>query len=161
MPPSDLSATADSSPKAAQKPPKIHLDFLDGLRGLAAFYVVIHHLLGNGATNGAPVWVGRFVALTAFGHTMVAIFIVLSGFSLMLPIALSSDRRLQGGFGEYVRRRSFRILPPYYAAVLLSLAGLLLTPAGLDFLHGSSSRPASRDAFLANFSPSGFVATSC
>lgn len=39
----------------------------------------------------------------------------------MLPVALSSDGRLPGGVLNYLGRRARRILPPYYAALFLSL----------------------------------------
>ena len=39
----------------------------------------------------------------------------------MLPVARSTGAELRGGFWDYIRRRGRRILPPYYAALLLSL----------------------------------------
>ena len=56
-----------------------------------------------------------------FGHEAVAIFIVLSGYCLMLPVARTGESRLKDGFGRYLGRRAFRILPPYFAALGLSL----------------------------------------
>jgi peptidoglycan/LPS O-acetylase OafA/YrhL len=56
-----------------------------------------------------------------FGHTAVNVFIVLSGFSLMLPVARSATYELRGGLRPYFVRRARRILPPYYAALALSL----------------------------------------
>src|SRR4051812_41118914 len=56
-----------------------------------------------------------------FGHEAVAIFIVLSGYCLMLPVARRGESQLKGGFGSYLGRRAFRILPPYFAALGLSL----------------------------------------
>lgn len=38
----------------------------------------------------------------------------------MLPVA-RGDGHLRGGFGQFIKRRAWRILPPYYAAVVLSL----------------------------------------
>ena len=56
-----------------------------------------------------------------FAHVAVDVFIVLSGYCLMLPVAASSDNSLRGGFWAYIRRRARRILIPYYAALALSL----------------------------------------
>src|SRR5678815_519667 len=39
----------------------------------------------------------------------------------MLPVAREADGRLRGGFLGYIGRRAFRILPPYFAALGLSL----------------------------------------
>jgi peptidoglycan/LPS O-acetylase OafA/YrhL len=63
-----------------------------------------------------------------FGHFAVDVFIILSGYCLMLPVARSKDRRLRGGSGEYLRRRALRILPPYYAALLVTLLIIKLAP---------------------------------
>ncbi len=55
----------------------------------------------------------------------------------MLPVARSADGGLKGGTVGFLKRRARRILPPYYAALLLSLLGLILTPQGLAYLHGA------------------------
>jgi peptidoglycan/LPS O-acetylase OafA/YrhL len=47
-------------------------------------------------------------------------FIVLSGFCLMLQV-VKANGELRGGALEFFRRRARRILPPYYAAVFVSL----------------------------------------
>lgn len=97
-----------------------HLPFLDGMRGLAALYVVFHHFLAWRAGSVSP-FLRWAVDWAAFGHFMVSVFIVLSGFSLMLPVVLSSGHRLRGGMLNYFRRRAKRILPPYLSALALSV----------------------------------------
>ncbi len=64
----------------------------------------------------------------AHGHAAVGVFIVLSGFCLMRPV-VAAGGVLAGGFLGYLRRRARRILPPYYAAALLSLALIAAVPA--------------------------------
>ncbi len=54
------------------------------------------------------------------GHFGVTIFITLSGFCLMLPVVRARGV-LPGGTEQFFRRRARRILPPYYAALALSL----------------------------------------
>lgn len=54
-----------------------------------------------------------------YGRFMVDIFIVLSGFCLMIPVVKSEDRQLHGGFFGYMLRRARRILPPYFAALAI------------------------------------------
>lgn len=117
-----------SSPSAILPVPQlghVHLDYLEGIRGLAALYVVLFHVVNQ--IRLQPAWAE--VALPVvyatrallFGHFAVAVFITLSGYCLMLPVVRSRDGHLRGGFFEYLRRRSRRLLPPYYAALVLSL----------------------------------------
>jgi peptidoglycan/LPS O-acetylase OafA/YrhL len=93
--------------------------FLDGIRGLAALYVVLHHAwLGTWRDfpfNPGPFWVGWLV----YGHLGVAVFIVVSGFSLGMGPARNAHR-LPSGVASFVRRRAWRILPPYWAALAFS-----------------------------------------
>jgi peptidoglycan/LPS O-acetylase OafA/YrhL len=113
-----------------QSPPRkggLRLPFLDGLRGLASLYVLLFHasapkIIGH----GEPSWPMRILrGCLGHGHFGVVFFIVLSGFSLMLPIARSGSFELQGGFWQYLSRRARRILPPYYAALIFSI-GLIV-----------------------------------
>ncbi|GAB3145662.1 acyltransferase family protein [Microbispora hainanensis] len=92
---------------------------LDGIRGIAALFVVLHHcwLLsfpGFPADTG-PAWAGWLV----YGHLAVVMFIVLSGFSLAVSPARSGWRL--NGLRRFAYRRAWRILPPYWAALLFSL----------------------------------------
>lgn len=98
----------------------LHLPYLDGLRGWLAVYVLCHHFIGWN-TQGLGLWTRRFAALFQFGHSAVGFFIVLSGFSLMLPVAASADQTIRGGLKGYLFRRARRILPGYYAALVLSI----------------------------------------
>jgi len=124
-------ASVDGAPA-----PALHINFLDGLRGLAALYVVLFHFLDLDGT-GLTRWEAHAAKLAQAGHSAVTLFIVLSGFSLMLPVARSADGTLKGGAGGFLKRRARRILPPYYAALALSVAGLLLSPQGLGYLRGA------------------------
>ena len=60
---------------------------LDGIRGLAALYVVVHHCwlvsFHGYPANTGPAWLGWLV----YGHLAVVVFIVLSGFSLAIAPA--------------------------------------------------------------------------
>jgi len=110
----------------SNSPSAPHLSFLDGIRGLAALYVVLHHvwLAIYARSTLAPAcsicldspWWTQWLR---WGHLAVAVFIVVSGFSLALA-PLRSNFRLPGGFADYIQRRAVRILPPYWIAFLLS-----------------------------------------
>ena len=93
---------------------------LDGIRGLAALYVVTCHIFlrawpGYPGANHAPFW----AALLSHGRGGVAMFIVLSGFSLGLGPARSGWRLPSAA--TFAHRRAWRILPPYWAALGFSL----------------------------------------
>ena len=106
---------------------KLRLSYLDGLRAAAALYVVLFHaVLGFAVELSGPFRVLRL--MFGFGHEAVAIFIVLSGYCLMLPVVRSTDGQLKGGFVGYLGRRAFRILPPYFAALGLSLLLIRFVP---------------------------------
>jgi peptidoglycan/LPS O-acetylase OafA/YrhL len=101
-----------------------HLDFLDGLRAIAALLVVTHHAwLQSWPYNLYPGMhpVGAVAALTgwlAFGKIAVTAFIVISGYCLMLPL-VRSQKELN--VRSFFIRRCRRILPPYYAALIITL----------------------------------------
>ncbi len=93
---------------------------LDGIRGLAALYVVINHVFLRAfpgyPVDHAPFWAGWFI----YGRFAVVVFIVLSGFSLALSPARHGWRL--DGVGRFAERRVRRILPAYWAALGFSLA---------------------------------------
>jgi peptidoglycan/LPS O-acetylase OafA/YrhL len=96
------------------------ITWLDGIRGAAAVFVVLHHMWlamwpGYPRDLGPP-WLGWLL----YGHLAVAVFIVVSGFSLALA-PLRNGGTLQGGLGRFIRRRAWRILPPYWAALGISV----------------------------------------
>jgi peptidoglycan/LPS O-acetylase OafA/YrhL len=94
---------------------------LDGMRAVASVYVVLFHaVIGfpSGELTGAWRLLRR---AAAFGHEAVAVFIVLSGYCLMLPVVRGGRDRLPRTFGSFIGRRALRILPPYYATLALSL----------------------------------------
>lgn len=112
---------------------RIRLDFLDGIRGLASLDIALCHagiqVDGHNVCRLLP----TLTALT-FAHTAVAIFIVLSGYCLMLPVVRSAEisgapDSLQGIL-PYLGRRARRILPAYYAALALCLIVMALVPGG-------------------------------
>ena len=100
---------------------------LDGIRGLAALYVVVNHVFLRAfpgyPVDHAPFWAGWFI----YGRFAVVVFIVLSGFSLALSPARHGGRL--DGVSRFARRRARRILPAYWAALVFSLAvAWLLVP---------------------------------
>src|SRR5438309_178538 len=93
---------------------------LDGLRGLAALFVVVNHVFLRAfpgyPVDHAPFWAGWFI----YGRFAVVVFIVLSGFSLALSAARRGWRL--DAISRFAQRRARRILPAYWAALAFSLA---------------------------------------
>ena len=104
---------------------KRHLAWLDSLRAVAALYVMMSHILLTIWPNPSNFHGLTFVLAGPYryGHYAVGLFIVLSGFSLMLPIS-RNDGVLRGGAVRFFGRRAKRILPTYYSALVLSLLAI-------------------------------------
>ncbi len=146
----ELSQSSEE-PLNPAKPTRVRLEYLDGMRGLAALYVVWFHIYldvinTKAGTVQFPYLLHSIIEVfMSHGASSVAIFIVLSGYCLMLPVARSSDGKLRGGIVNYIKRRARRILPPYYAALVLSLLFTALIPATLMSAtgwHWNSGQPA-------------------
>jgi peptidoglycan/LPS O-acetylase OafA/YrhL len=113
--------TAPSAPAAramaATRPGRVA--GMDGIRGLAALFVVLNHIFERAwpgyPANPAPFWAAWMV----YGRFAVIMFIALSGFSLGLGPARSGWRFKS--IATYAHRRAWRILPPYWAALGFSL----------------------------------------
>ena len=112
---------------------------IDRLRGLAAVGVVLCHVAGQffGVTRFSP---GPERLVGWAGQVGVAVFFVVSGFCIRLPLAQARDRRAEAKLDvrEYLQRRALRILPPYWLAIAVSIAAGLLAPIPLlDGRHGA------------------------
>ena len=119
--PNNTPQISDSSGKSRPASPAQHIIFLDGMRGAAALYVVLFHLATVLPRQELPFWAYAATEPFTQGHIAVGIFIVLSGYLLMLPATRSDTFALRGGLKTFFARRGRRILPPYYAALLLSI----------------------------------------
>jgi peptidoglycan/LPS O-acetylase OafA/YrhL len=126
----------ESTQDLVSKPKRLHLDHIDGLRGMAALYVAYEHFLPRAWGDSSPStgFLRLLAKVLVQGHFAVTMFIVISGFCLMIPV-VRSDNTIQGGSASFFLRRFWRIAPPCYIAFLLSA---LLLQAG----HGSVTVPA-------------------
>lgn len=114
---------------AVQEPADARLPSLDGLRGVAALVVLVHHgmLLSPvlaGHFTGEPVTgtLHRIVTYSPLhlfwaGGEAVVVFFVVSGFVLARPWLLGRN----AGLGAYFMRRVTRLYLPVWAAVGLAL----------------------------------------
>jgi peptidoglycan/LPS O-acetylase OafA/YrhL len=105
------------------KPRTEHFDFIDGIRALCALFVLLGHAWFQPT---AGFYSQRWMNLLglSYAHLAVVVFIVVSGFVITLPIVRRGD---MGPILGFFKRRARRILPPYYAALLLTSAFILLT----------------------------------
>jgi len=109
---------------ADQAPRKVHLTHVEGLRALACLTVYVNHAYAQTWERTGPEFAHPpylFRLFMVFGHLAVTVFIVISGFCLALPV-IDHGGRLRGGTLDFFRRRARRILPPYYGALVVSLA---------------------------------------
>ena len=98
--------------------------FIEGIRGLTALYVVIHHIWLRLVTTDKLDNLPTVFHLFKLGHAAVAIFIVLSGFCLMLPVIQQAERTLPLAFFLH---RARRILPTHGCTPNFLAQGLSLT----------------------------------
>lgn len=115
-------------------PPRGRLPGIEGLRAIAAIAVVVHHtwILDGGERVGADAGAGAIFLNLALGVTL---FFALSGFLLYRPFAAAIARgTATPNVRGYLRNRALRILPAYWA-ILLVTALLLMTAGMRDAQH--------------------------
>ena len=95
---------------------------LDGLRGIAILLVLLDHYIGTYYNTGfSPFW-QRFFRAFSGGQVGVDLFFILSGF--LIGGILLGSRNSTNYFHTFYLRRIHRILPVYYAWILLYFIGL-------------------------------------
>ncbi len=120
-------------PAQSSHRPGERLDFVEGMRGLAALYVVLGHFVSmvdpkyvRNAPALSPPWMQSLMAPFRYGHLAVAAFIVISGFCLEFALFRAGGGGGRAGGGRvgslrrFFARRARRILPAYYASLALS-----------------------------------------
>jgi hypothetical protein len=100
------------------------MTLVDGLRGFAALAVVLPHAVGLFVFAGAGGLSALMVRLSAFGHRGVEVFFALSGF--VIAFSLRRTHLSPRGIGRFILRRSLRLDPPYWVALGLFCAFVLL-----------------------------------
>ena len=96
-----------------------HVRALDGVRGIAAILVVVHHCMFGGLSTFVGSYPSRLVEATS-GYFMlgVDVFFVLSGY--LITSLLLLDRRRPRYYQNFYWKRAFRILPPLILVLLSS-----------------------------------------
>ncbi|MCT9002635.1 acyltransferase family protein [Microbacterium memoriense] len=165
-------STDDGTPGSDRASRSARLTSLDGVRGLAAFVVVLWHafLLAEPhlierwgpqtrAPGGLHWWLfASPLSLLISGEQAVVVFFLLSGIVLTLPV-LRADRF---DWWAYYPRRIVRLWLPVVVSVVLAIALLLLVPRAsvpVDSwqwrgnAHAVDVAQAAREAGLVSFAP--------
>jgi peptidoglycan/LPS O-acetylase OafA/YrhL len=132
------------------KSPRLH--FLDGLRALAALWVLLGHMhlfvYGWNYHKEFFMWP---LNILLYLHLAVVVFLVLSGFCLALPVVLNQCR-IRTSASQYFKARALRILPPYYGALILILFVNFFVPLAKWGRHSAGlTQDIPWQVFLANF----------
>jgi peptidoglycan/LPS O-acetylase OafA/YrhL len=102
---------ASNVPAAAPR-----LDYIDGLRAIAALWVVLHHAIETSVPTTilkVPL-LGPTLGSLFLGQAPVMVFLMLSGFCLYYPCVRKQPASPElPGLATYIRRRWVRIAPPY------------------------------------------------
>ncbi|MFN0064045.1 MAG: acyltransferase family protein [Myxococcaceae bacterium] len=102
---------------------------IDFLRGVAALSVVVHHAVSaGGRPPEGTAWFAAVEAVSELGRMGVPLFFVLSGYCIH---ARWAQRKADGQtpdvpFVPFWKRRFFRLYPPYFVALVVSMGLVLL-----------------------------------
>jgi peptidoglycan/LPS O-acetylase OafA/YrhL len=107
-----------------------HIPSLDGVRGLAILFVFIYHYGGG---KQSSFWPLRVAADTVnFGWVGVSLFFVLSGY--LITGILWDSFAVQGWLVRFYVRRSLRIFPLYYLALLIAAIAFVASGVSIRVL---------------------------
>src|SRR5687768_11818513 len=123
-----------------QRHKRVDVPSIDGFRGLAVMFIVLGHcwnsLGGKVQLDGGPI---RNIFVTSFAG--VDMLFIVSGFVLFLPVVVSGSL---GDTKSYAWRRAARIVPAFYAALVLSF----IVAASVGELRGGVGHWISHVLFL-------------
>jgi peptidoglycan/LPS O-acetylase OafA/YrhL len=101
------------------QPGQNYLEYLDGLRAVAALWVMLYHAYLILLEFPDIPWYLGFVDWIRHGHFAVGLFIVISGFCLTIPI--TKKKKMYPEAKMFYLRRAIRILPPLYITLIIAI----------------------------------------
>ncbi len=131
QPPDPVDGDQSIASTTALSTPKDHIVGADGIRALACLWVFACHVI---AVNGTLPRDHPWLRWLAAGYMGVPVFFVLSGFLLSLPFWKAYAKKApMPSLKAYASRRLGRIVPEFYACVLImaALSGSLTNQQGL------------------------------
>jgi len=144
-----------ATPPKKRTPDRI--PFVEGMRGVAALYVVLSHVcsmsdpsrLAGRQSHVKAEWFQSVTLFFSYGHLAVASFIVISGFCLQISLFKGGDGRIKS-IPRFFVKRARRILPAYYGSLAVSVCvAAFITP----HFHGKPFEqyvPVTRENVLAH-----------
>jgi len=122
------------------KSAKVFFPSLNGLRFIAAFVVILHHLEQIKLFYGIPSLFYRVRFFKVVGELGVTLFFVLSGFLITYLLLAEKDQFKTIDVGKFYIRRVLRIWPLYYLIITLGLfvlphIGFFSIPVYTDQVH--------------------------
>ncbi len=129
---------------------KIHFHFVDGLRGIGATWVMLYHIHASGRlveiSAIAPDWLEKIAF--EWGKLGVPIFFVLSGF--VIAHSLRKANITPSFVKHFSFRRLIRLTPPYYVAIILTLAFAFFSSLAKNEVFAPSSQAFSTERLVAH-----------
>src|ERR1700741_1236659 len=96
---------------------KIYFPNLNGLRFIAAFLVIIHHIEQIKSILHLPNYLGRIPCISKIGKFGVVLFFVLSGFLITYLLLTEENTFKKISVRQFYMRRILRIWPLYFLIV--------------------------------------------
>ena len=116
-----MNGTIPVTQPTSSKGSKIYFPSLNGLRFIAAFVVIIHHLEQIKLFFGLPSVFFTIPCVKIIGELGVTLFFTLSGFLITYLLLVEKERFGTIAVKEFYIRRVLRIWPLYYLIVILGL----------------------------------------
>jgi len=127
--------------------PKEHYPFLDGLRAVSILWVITHHIfiLFNPSVLAGPAFI-PLILFVKLGLLGVDIFFVISGFLITGLLICDLDSKIR--IKRFYLRRIFKIIPPYFCALLGGFLILILFQSSPIYLYEVNTLPNGTAHFL-------------
>jgi peptidoglycan/LPS O-acetylase OafA/YrhL len=119
--------------------------YIEGIRAIAAIYVMMHHIMLSFKFQALSPVNQFFTDIFKYGHYAVDVFIVISGFCLTLPLL---DNNYALPIFKFYKRRFIRIYPTYLISCIISLLLIVFLIGNKTGTLWDLSFPITREAII-------------